>query len=126
MLILFACFRKPRLVVVSVLVVYELDFSVNREPVGMNIQRTHKYANHETLIVKILCFLSLLDNYNLAVSRSYNKFLRVAIKVTNRTAVEVERHKPGGTKDYYEGPERNLVVNKEPKYKSYNTESDKT
>ena len=71
MFVLLAGLGQPGLVVVAVLVVHELDLAIDREPVGMNIQRTHEDANHKTLVMEILILFGFLNNYNLAVGRCY-------------------------------------------------------
>ena len=90
MFVLFTGLRKPCLVVVAVLVVYEFDLSVHGEPVGMNVQWTHEDADHQTFVVEIFVFLSLFQHHNLTIGRSNHQFVCVTVEIADRTAVEIQ------------------------------------
>ena len=99
MLVLLAGLRQPSLMIVTVEMLYELHLSIDREPVGMDIQRTHKDRDHESLIMKIRVLLDFLDDHNLSIGRSHHEFVGVAVEIADRTTVEVEGHQPCCAKD---------------------------
>jgi hypothetical protein len=90
--------------------VNEFYLTVNGKPVGMYIQRTHEDRDHQSLIVEIFSFFNLLNHNNLTIGRSNDQFVGIAIEIADRTAVEVESHEPGGTKDDYKDPEEYIYV----------------
>ena len=110
MLILLTRLRQPCLMVVTVLMMNELHFAVDREPVGMNVQGTHEDTNQQSLVMEIFVFLCLFNDYNLSVSRRNDKFLGVPIEITDRTTVEVEYDEPYNSKNDDKYPKRYSCV----------------
>jgi hypothetical protein len=84
----------------------ELHLAIYREPVGMNVQRTHEYGDHKTFIMEIFVFLSLFNDNNLSIGRSYYKLIGISIKITDWTTIEIECHKPGCSKNEDKNPKR--------------------
>ena len=54
--------------------------------------------------MEILALLSLFYDHDLAIGRGHNQLVGIAVEVTNRTAVEIERHQPSCAKDDDENP----------------------
>ena len=81
----------------------------------MHIKKTHKYANHKTLIMKILIFKNLFNNNNLAIGRRYNCLFSITIKVTLRTSKEVYGNTIYYAEDYDKEPKGYFIRNIEPK-----------
>ena len=91
MLVLLTGFRKPRLVVVAVLMLYQLHMTVDRKPVGMHVEEAHEYRYHDTALMEILVFIHFLYHHHLAVGRSHNEVVGVVdIQKPLRTAEEIE------------------------------------
>ena len=105
MLVLLTGLRQPRLMVVTVLVVYELHLSVHRKPVGMHVQGTHEDRDHQTLVVEVLVLLGLLHDDNLSISRGDHQFFRISVIVAYRTSVEIEHQCPRSAEYHDEDPE---------------------
>ena len=89
MLVFLTGFGKPSLVIVPVEMLDKLHLSIDREPVGMNIQGTHEDTDHEALVVEIDMLVSIFHYHNLTIGRCHHQLLCVAIEITDRTAVEV-------------------------------------
>ena len=90
--------------VVAVEMLHELHLTIDREPVGMDIQRTHEDGDHQALVVEVGVLLSLFDHNDLSVGRGHDQFLRVAIKIADRTTIEIERNQPRRNEDDQECP----------------------
>ena len=115
MLVLLACLWQPGFVVVAVYVLHEFHLSVNGEPVGVYVPKTHEDGNHQSAVVEVGRIVHLFNNHNLAICRCHHQVVGVFdIQVSYWTSVEVEYDTIYRTKDYYENPERNLVVNGAP------------
>ena len=85
----------------------------------MHVERTHKDGYHQSLVVEIGIFLGLLDYNNFTISRGHNQFISIAVEIANRTAIEVQRDKPGSTKYCCKYPEWHLVIKATPKQCPY-------
>ena len=55
----------------------------------MNVERTHKDTYHESLVVEICIFLGLFNHNDFSIGRGYNQLVGIAIKIANRTTIEV-------------------------------------
>ena len=76
--------------VVAVEVFHQLHLTVDRKPVGMYVERTHEDGDHQSFVVKILMFLDILYHHDFTVGRCYYHMLGIAIKIADRTTVEVK------------------------------------
>ena len=63
--VLLACLRQPCLVVVAVLVVYELNLAVYREPVGVYVEQAHENAYHQALVMEVFVLLDFFYDYQM-------------------------------------------------------------
>ena len=99
-LVLITCLGKPSLVEVTVLMLHLFYYTVNREPIGMNIEETHEDAHHDALLLEILILKDLLNHYHLTVSRSHDKVIRlICTEQTYRATEEVQHNTPYCTED---------------------------
>ena len=110
MLVLLAGLGQPSLVVVAVEVLHKLYLTINRIPVGMHIERAHKDTNHQSLVVEVGVLLGLFYYNNFTIGGGYYQFICIAIKIANRTTIEVQRNKPCCAEDDDEYPERYACV----------------
>ena len=75
----------------TVLVKDQSRFGRSYIEVGMYVEKTHKDADHQPLIVEILIFFHFLDNDDSTISRSYNDFIGIfAGEITNRASEEID------------------------------------
>ena len=75
---------------IAVLMLYLLNKSIYRIPVGVNVRKRHKYGNHLPPVVEIFVFLDLLNNDHLSIGRSYDKIFRFTFKAAYGTTEEVD------------------------------------
>ena len=80
--------------IVAIEMLDELNLTIDGEPVGMNVKWAHKNANHESLIVEVFVFFCLFYHHNLSIVGCYNGFVSIVIKLTDRTAIEVQHQQP--------------------------------
>ena len=100
--------------VVAIEMLNKLHLTIYREPVGMDIQRTHEDAYHQSLVMEIGVLFSLFHHNNLAIGWSHDQLVGIAIEIADRAAIEVKGHHPGSTKDQTKHPEGNFVVDEVP------------
>jgi hypothetical protein len=71
--------------------VYGLHLSINGEPIGMYIEQAHKDADHQTLVVEILCLFYFLNDHHFAIGGShYDTLCVISGKIANGTAEEIQ------------------------------------
>ena len=99
---------------VAVLVVHELNPSVNGEPVGVDVEQAHEDAYHEALVVEVFCFFHFLYDNNLSVGRSHDNLVGLAFKESFGASEEVEYYGVYNTEDHNVAPEHELAVYGEP------------
>ena len=90
---------------IAIEMLYELHFSVNGKPVGVNIHKTHENGNHKTAVVEILVFFDFFHHNNLSVCRSDHNTFGLFLKLTDRTSVEVKDNSPNSADYGNESPE---------------------
>ena len=90
MLILQTGFRKPCLVIVSILMFHPSHISVHRKPVGMYVHNRHENGNHPATVAEILVFLYFLINDNLSIGRSNHNVGGVSLKTAYGAAEKVQ------------------------------------
>ena len=106
MFILFACLRKPSLVVVAVLVMHQFNLPIYGEPVGMYIPQTHKDTDHQSFVVEIFVFFHFLDDHHLTVGRSNHEFFGILIRIiTDGTTEEIHNDSINHTENDRKDPE---------------------
>ena len=89
-LVLFTCLRKPRLVESTILMMYEFYLAINREPVGMHVEKAHEDTYHDTTLMEILVLVNFLNHNDATISRSNNDIFRVILsEIADRTTEEV-------------------------------------
>ena len=104
MLVLLAGLGQPGLVVVAVKVLHKLHLAINRIPVGMHIERTHKDGDHEALIVEISVLFYLFYYNNLTIGGRDNQLVGIAIEIADGATIKVECDKPRGAEHHHEYP----------------------
>jgi hypothetical protein len=92
--------------IITVEVLYKLNLTINGIPVGMNVERTHKDTYHESLVVEICIFLGLFNHNDFSIGRGHNQLVGIAIKIANRTTIEVKGNKPRCAEYYHKYPKR--------------------
>jgi hypothetical protein len=77
--------------VVPLKMVNRLYLSVNRKPVGVYVEGTHKDTDHQSFLVEIIIFFYFLDDDDSTISRSYNDFIGIfAGEITNRASEKID------------------------------------
>ena len=94
MLVLFACLGQPGFVEVAVEMFHEFHFPVNGEPVGMDVDKTHEYGNHQAAIMEVPVFIHFLYDHYLAVGRSYHHTFGIFLEFSYWATIEVEHYSP--------------------------------
>ena len=113
-LVVGTCFRQPGLHELTVLVRHRLHGSVYRVPVGMHIDQTHKYGNHDTAVMEIFGLFNFFHYHNLPVSGSdHNLFSLFLTEQTYRATEEVYQDSINYKADDGHYIERNLAFQTE-------------
>ena len=81
---------QPGSLETAVVMLDELDGAIGGNPVGMDVEQAHEDAHHQTPVVEVFVLLHLLHYHDLAVGRSHDNALGVAIEDTDGTAEEVD------------------------------------
>ena len=93
----------------------KLHFAVDWKPVCMHVCEAHEDAYHQAAVVKIGVFVNLLDDNNLAVSRSHYYITGIFyVKIAYGTLIKVNDDGINDAINDDEKPKGPLLVKREP------------
>ena len=95
--------------------VNELESTINRKPVGVYIEETHKNRYHHPFVVEVCVFFYFFNNHDLTVGRSYDDLIGfIFTEISDGALIKVYDDGIGRSQYHETYAERNLRVENEP------------